>query len=163
LAIVVDITQALQAHREQTDRAAMIHPQGQTPGAANPTTIMGTVKIDITMEMRTIKNTIIINTQDLLCAMNVMLLHRDVNKTDITAMKILANHSSKKLFKLLLTVPTTMKSTQGIQMTTVNTVLQTFMQEESNMVNQVGMQVIVRKNKGANQGMLNHIIITGNK
>jgi hypothetical protein len=67
------------------------------------------------------------------------------------------------LFKLLLTVPTTMKSTQGIQMTTGNTVLQTFMHEESNMVNQVGMQVIVRKNKGANQGMLNNIIITGNK
>jgi hypothetical protein len=160
----VDITQALQAPREHTDRVAMIHLQGQTPGAENPTAIMGTNKIDIAMEMmRTIKNTIIINTQDLLCAMNVMLLHRDVNKTDITAMKILANHSSKKLFKLLLTVPTTMKSTQGIQMTTGNTVLQTFMQEESNMVNQVGMQVIVRKNKGANQGMLNNIIITGNK
>ena len=142
----------------------MIHLQGQTPGVENPTTIMGTVKIDTTMEvMRTIKNAIIVNTQDLLCAMIVMFLHRDANKTDTTAMKILANHSSKKLFKLLLTVPTTMKSTQGIQMTTVNTVLQTFMQEESNMVNQVGMQVIVRKNKGANQGMLNHIIITGNK
>jgi hypothetical protein len=160
----VDITQALQAPREHTDRVAMIHPQGQTPGAENPTAIMGTVKIDIVMKMmRTIKNTIIINTQDLLCAMNVMLLHRDVNKTDITAMKILANHSSKKLFKLLLTVPTTMKSTQGIQMTTGNTDLQTFEQEESNMLSQIEMQVIVRKNKGTNLGMLNNITNTGNK
>ena len=69
----------------------------------------------------------------------------------------------QKLVKLLLNVPTTMKSTQDIQMTTGNTDLQIFMHEESNMVNQVGMQVIVRKNKGANQGMLNHIINTGNK
>ena len=142
----------------------MLHLQGQTPGAENPTAIMGSVKIDIVMKMmRTIKNAIIVNTQDLLCAMNVMGHHRDANMSVITAMKIMANHSSKKLFKLLLTVPTTMKSTQGIQMTTGNTVLQTFMQEESNIMNQVGMQVIVRKNKGANQGMLNHIINTGNK
>jgi hypothetical protein len=48
-------------------------------------------------------------------------------------------------------------------MTTGKTDLQTFMQEESNMVSQIGMQVIKRKNKGANQGMLNHIINTGNK
>ena len=130
----------------------------------NPTAIMGTVKIDIVMKMiRTIKNAIIVNTQDLLCAMSMMLRHRDVNKTDITAMKILANHSSKKLFKLLLTVPTTMKSTQGIQMTTGNTVLQTFEQEESNMLSQMEMQVIVRKNKGTNLGMLNNITNTGNK
>ena len=142
----------------------MIHLQGQTPGAENPTAIMGTTKIDIVMEMmRTIKNTIIVNMQDLLCAMSMMPHHRDVNKTDITAMKILANHSSKKLFKLLLTVPTTMKSTQGIQMTTGNTDLQTFEQEESNMLSQMEMQVIVRKNKGTNLGMLNNITNIGNK
>ena len=142
----------------------MIHLQGQTPGAENPTAIMETVKIDIVMKMmKTVKNDIIVNTQDPLGAMSMMLHHRDANKTDITAMKILANHSSKKMFKLLLNVPTTMTSTQGIQMTTGNTELQTFMQEESNMVNQIGMQVITRKNKGANQGMLNHIINTGNK
>ena len=115
----------------------------------NPTAIMGTVMI--------------VNTQDLLCAMNVMGHHRDANMSVITAMKIMANHSFKKLFKLLLTVPTTMKSTQGIQMTTGNTDLQTFEQEESNMLSQMEMQVIVRKNKGTNLGMLNNITNTGNK
>lgn len=142
----------------------MIHLQGQTPGAENPTAIMGTVKIDIVMKMmKTVKNDIIVNTQDLLCAMSMMLHHRDATMIVITAMKIMANHSSKKLFKFLLNVPTTMKSTQGIQMTTGNTDLQIFKHEESNMVNQMELLVIMRKNKGANQGMLNHIINIGNK
>ena len=127
----------------------MILIQGRTPGVENPTAIMGTAMI--------------VNTQDLLCAMNVMFHHRDANMSVITAMKIMANHSSKKLFKLLLTVPTTMKSTQGIQMTTGNTDLKTFEQEESNMLSQMEMQVIVRKNKGTNLGMLNNITNTGNK
>jgi hypothetical protein len=152
LAIVVDITQVLQALREHTDRVAMILLQGQTPVVENPTATMGITK-----------NAIITNTQDRLCATSAMLHHRDTNKTVVTAMKIMANYSSNGMDKLLLNVPTTMKSTQDIQMTTGNTDLQIFMHEESNMVNQVGMQVIVRKNKGANQGMLNHIINTGNK
>jgi hypothetical protein len=164
LAIVVDITQVLQVHREHTDRVAMILIQGRTPGVENPTAIMGTDKIDIVMKMMTtIKSVMIVNMQDLRCAMSVMLHHRDANMIVITTMRIMANHSSKKLFKLLLTVPTTMKSTQGIQMTTGNTDLKTFEQEESNMLSQMEMQVIVRKNKGTNLGMLNNITNTGNK
>ena len=141
----------------------MMHHHAQTPGEENPTTIMGSDKITVTMKNMRILKATTIDKNNLQGAMNVM--SNLTKKTTIipttvrNMSKLQIEHSSKAN----LTAPTTIKSNRDV--TTVITHAMIIALKENLMVNRFGMLVMMIRMSpihDVRHVMLSHITATAN-